>query len=364
MSPEPSSGLQAEGTDREEGTPVEESLSSALAGQLAREAREAKALARAEERRLKYEKDLAELHVELAIQREKERVKAAEAKAHAAQLCKHRRRLPEHGGKHPCKRCAVEAEQRKRRERRLAKRWRKANPEKVRAAVRRRIRRPVPRFAAAQENAKARGLEFALTFDEWIDLASQPCFFQQQASEPLDLHPPMPTGSGLARIDPAIGFVKSNVVPVCRACSYGMKRRSFADWLAQFTSDADVRPGVDDGEDPAPDEPEDESLVAPWDLLDGEGPEGDPEPEEPEDGDLGDEPEEDDGVDLGDEPGEDDEELARLEAEELAQADRELEEFEREFGPLEEDDEWCDLLATVARVVAVDLGAGRKGGLR
>lgn len=340
------------GTDREEGTPVEESLSSALASQLVREAEEAKALARAEERRLKYERDLAELHVELALQREKERVKAAEAKAHAAQFCKHRRRLPEHGGKHPCKRCAVEAEKKKRREKLLEKRWRKANPEKVRAAGRRRIRRPVHRFASAQEYAKARGLEFSLTFDEWADLASQPCFFQQKASEPLDLHPPMPVGSGLARIDRTVGYVKSNVVPVCRTCSYKLKRLSFSDWLSQFTSDSDVRPGVDDGEDAAPDEPEDESLVAPLDLLDGEGPEGDPEPEEPEDGDVGEEPEEDD------------EELARLEAEELTQGDRELEEFERKFGPLEEDEEWRDLLSTVSQVVAAELGAGRKGGFR
>jgi hypothetical protein len=67
-------------------------------------------------------------------------------------------------------------------------------------------------FAAACSQAKARGIDWRLTLDEYSTLRTG-------ASCHYCLSPLNKTGSALDRLDPTIGYVMGNVVPCCSWCN-------------------------------------------------------------------------------------------------------------------------------------------------
>lgn len=73
-------------------------------------------------------------------------------------------------------------------------------------------RSPAGRFRYGKSSAKIRGLRWTLTFIEYVELiGSDECFY---CGEELN-----ETGSGLDRIDPALGYTYENVVPCCATCN-------------------------------------------------------------------------------------------------------------------------------------------------
>lgn len=117
------------------------------------------------------------------------------------------------------------------------KAWRALNREKIRKWKRewatsssgkesaRRWYRKSPKalFNLYQKKAPGRGLEFTLTLDEFITLVMQPCVYC--GAVPTERN-------GIDRVDNAVGYVASNVVPCCFTCNQMKSNRSRADFLA------------------------------------------------------------------------------------------------------------------------------------
>jgi hypothetical protein len=80
-----------------------------------------------------------------------------------------------------------------------------------------------------QNGAKSRGLEFSLTFEEFVDLTGKDCSYcgalpqnkypSRQAKgqdNPLKYY----YYNGLDRVDPKLGYILDNVQPCCADCNY------------------------------------------------------------------------------------------------------------------------------------------------
>lgn len=65
------------------------------------------------------------------------------------------------------------------------------------------------RYRQYQDSAKSRGLEFALTFDEFCSFWKKDCTYCGSEIETI----------GLDRIDSSIGYNIDNVVPCCWSCN-------------------------------------------------------------------------------------------------------------------------------------------------
>lgn len=95
--------------------------------------------------------------------------------------------------------------------REIRKRWRDDNPDKIRAFA----RKPKAKFASTKTNAKARNIEFTLTFEEFdLLLSEQTCHYCKGILGKLS-----PTGSSLDRIDNNKGYHSGNCVACCQTCN-------------------------------------------------------------------------------------------------------------------------------------------------
>jgi len=96
------------------------------------------------------------------------------------------------------------------REEKLAtrKRWRDKNPERH-------------RFGCYRQHAKARKVEFAITFEQACALMRAPCVYCGAA--PLN---------GIDRIDPNLGYVADNCESACYECNVAKGTRTKGEFLA------------------------------------------------------------------------------------------------------------------------------------
>ena len=89
-----------------------------------------------------------------------------------------------------------------------------ATPE-GKARIRRQQQLPRGRYRrlvySAKHGRKRRSIELRLTFEEYVELIKQPCFYCGD-DLPTD-------GSGLDRKDNTKGYVKENLVPCCEQCN-------------------------------------------------------------------------------------------------------------------------------------------------
>jgi hypothetical protein len=100
-----------------------------------------------------------------------------------------------------------------------------AHPELWKAAN----RRPRRRFGALLGNAKARDMEVTISFDDFAELISKPCFYCGG-----DLPD---SGSGVDRIDSKIGYAQGNVRPCCTNCNLAkndMTDSEFREWVCKI----------------------------------------------------------------------------------------------------------------------------------
>ena len=106
------------------------------------------------------------------------------------------------------------------------KRWRAENPDKVRRRDRISNRRPKGRFAHLRHRAKIQGWEITITFEEFLHLIKQPCFYCNGVLNE--------TGGGLDRVDPTKGYLIDNVRPCCLACNQAKNdhtEQEFKQWI-------------------------------------------------------------------------------------------------------------------------------------
>jgi hypothetical protein len=81
--------------------------------------------------------------------------------------------------------------------------------ERARSSVR--AKEPQQRWITARSAAKERGIEWALSVEEFTRLASMLCSY---CDEPTGV-----TGSGIDRLDPTLGYVHGNVIACCWSCN-------------------------------------------------------------------------------------------------------------------------------------------------
>lgn len=96
-------------------------------------------------------------------------------------------------------------------------------------------------YAGYINGAKSRGLDFDVSFEEFVRLTSLNCFYcgispstvykgrRKSKSENGDYR-----YNGLDRIDSSIGYTLNNVVPCCKHCNYAKRQmtyKEFKDWI-------------------------------------------------------------------------------------------------------------------------------------
>jgi hypothetical protein len=69
------------------------------------------------------------------------------------------------------------------------------------------------RWLSSIQRAKNRKIDFSLTFEEYIESISQPCFYCS------DYFGKVEAGIGLDRVDSSEGYLKQNVVSCCKTCN-------------------------------------------------------------------------------------------------------------------------------------------------
>jgi hypothetical protein len=76
-------------------------------------------------------------------------------------------------------------------------------------------------FASAKAGAKSRGIDFALTVEDYADLISKRCHYCNAEDVGID------------RVDSDLGYVRTNVVPCCYPCNKAksnQSREEFEKW--------------------------------------------------------------------------------------------------------------------------------------
>lgn len=68
---------------------------------------------------------------------------------------------------------------------------------------------PKGRFANYRQNAKARGVTFALTFDQFMAFWQQPCYYCGESILTI----------GIDRLDSSQGYTADNIRPCCWVCN-------------------------------------------------------------------------------------------------------------------------------------------------
>jgi hypothetical protein len=94
------------------------------------------------------------------------------------------------------------------------KQYRQDNPEKCAQVDYRRKRQPKERFRQGKASARKRQLSWTLTFDEFVILTQQPCYYCN-----YELGKPVETSAGLDRLNNELGYEPKNVVSCCELCN-------------------------------------------------------------------------------------------------------------------------------------------------
>lgn len=93
-------------------------------------------------------------------------------------------------------------------------RYRRDNLEKVKQSQRNSYRKPIGRFKKSMKHAKERGIDWNLSFKDFINISNQPCYYcSNKFCKPVEV------GSGLDRLDNSRGYESSNVVPCGKNCN-------------------------------------------------------------------------------------------------------------------------------------------------
>jgi len=92
--------------------------------------------------------------------------------------------------------------------------WRKNNPEKDKSSQKRKRRSVNYRFSYSAQAAERRKLDWNISKEDYVWLASLPCFYCA-----VDFSPTT-SGVGLDRLDNSKGYTLSNVVACCGACNF------------------------------------------------------------------------------------------------------------------------------------------------
>jgi hypothetical protein len=102
-------------------------------------------------------------------------------------------------------------------------RWRRDNPEKVNAAVRRYFQTDKGMYSHYKASAKGSGREFDLSFQEFTDLINSSCTYCGTVP-----------ALGVDRMDNDVGYVVTNCVACCAICNRRkgtVIREEFEDWI-------------------------------------------------------------------------------------------------------------------------------------
>ncbi|MCK5608074.1 hypothetical protein KAR91_39705 [Candidatus Pacearchaeota archaeon] len=98
------------------------------------------------------------------------------------------------------------------------KKWKDNNKDKIAANNKRYQQTQKGRFVAYSSHAKARGIDFKLSFDEFIIYWQNRCHYCGDTIETI----------GLDRLDSSIGYELENVVSCCGDCNYMKLQKSKA----------------------------------------------------------------------------------------------------------------------------------------
>ncbi len=87
-------------------------------------------------------------------------------------------------------------------------------------------------FTSYRYNAKKRGLEFPLTFQEFIDITSQPCHYcglepQKTRRRMFEIF-----ASGIDRKSSKIGYELKNCLPCCSTCNFCKNDLSYEEFVS------------------------------------------------------------------------------------------------------------------------------------
>lgn len=95
-------------------------------------------------------------------------------------------------------------------------------------------------FGSTKRNARKRGHQFLLSFDEFSEIISQPCFYcgeeprlmtPEQVDKRGDTHQPPIRYNGIDRLNPNGDYVVSNCVPCCPICNYMKHTQQYDEFL-------------------------------------------------------------------------------------------------------------------------------------
>lgn len=92
--------------------------------------------------------------------------------------------------------------------------FRQTQPERNKTIAKKYRGKPKRRFANAKRVASKRGLLWSISFEEYLNLITQPCYYCN-----FEFGKPIEVGSGLDRLDNFNGYELSNVVSCCGACN-------------------------------------------------------------------------------------------------------------------------------------------------
>ncbi len=89
-----------------------------------------------------------------------------------------------------------------------AKKYRKDNWEKIKAHRRKSAIKPERKYYQYQKGAERRNMEFALSFEDYVNLQASPCVYCGEKE-----------GNGIDRVDNSVGYIKENCVSCCLVCN-------------------------------------------------------------------------------------------------------------------------------------------------
>lgn len=95
--------------------------------------------------------------------------------------------------------------------------------EKYDAMSRTRYRSPSGKFSSYKHSASRRGIEFALTIEDFISMWKIPCFYCGIEIDEI----------GIDRIDNTMGYTRDNIHPCCRMCNIAKNNHTldeFTEW--------------------------------------------------------------------------------------------------------------------------------------
>ena len=97
----------------------------------------------------------------------------------------------------------------------------KRNKEKVQNYLKRYEQTKAALFRTTLSNAKRRGYEFSLSFEDFDAITSRSCFYCGENEKRI----------GIDRIDNSIGYTKENSVSCCKICNYMKRTMTKEDFL-------------------------------------------------------------------------------------------------------------------------------------